>query len=738
MKVIRIHQILCQSTRTATRKRRQSHAVMRILLMMPAVLVLVQGFLQPRQIQEFPRASFRTRIRYNLDSRQTFFHSSLRIREHKRHDFSPQSTCLFGARLRQPTSAIPSESKEIQSTSRRRKRRTWRQYFPKLQKFYQQHGHSHVNFNEDEDLHIWTENIRKTYRGKRRQELGPEKLKALKALGFSWSRSQPQRKAPIQQKTTHRNQRATSRQRKWQEYYPMLEEFHSIHGHCNVTAADNKNLHKWVASLRKNYQCQAIVRDLAPAVSRALNDDAQSASPLLSDEQFEALQALNFTWSTKKQKIRKGMKKWKTWDEYFPRLVGFYKTHGHCNITLSEHDDEDHKDLYEFRQSLPYRRYTEEKAQLLQQLGVSLKVQTRATWKPLHRKEMIDRLHVFYNEHGHVVVTSDDNDPELHEWTQRYIRSHTYKNLCRLVIPNYGKTRKDEKWQTEFDRLKDYHMKHGHFNIRGDSKLYNFVQHQRKQYRKLVKGEKSQLTQKRIEALEQIGFHWGKSHDIRWKERIEELDTFTSIYGHPAVPQEFEQNPQLGKWVMNQRSLKRSNNNEDPITLRKDRVEDLDRREFIWNVRNKQWWDKLQMAKEFQAAHGHLNVTTSDPTYASLRQWLSDQRHFYRSTKLRHRLTEDRIEALESLPGFEWRIRFSESPSKTDWSNLLNAMREKGISSKAKVKAHWFDGLNPFEQEVKTVWTDEDIMALWNEEGEDTDADEYYYEDEDSKNFLRA
>ena len=65
-------------------------------------------------------------------------------------------------------------------------------------------------------------------------------------------------------------------------------------------------------------------------------------------------------------------------------------------------------------------------------------------------------------------------------------------------------------------------------------------------------------------------------------------------------------------------------------------------------------------------------------------------------------------------------------------------MREKGISPKGRVKTHWFDGVNPLEQEVKTFWTDEEIMALWNEEGEDDDADEYYYEDENSKSFLRA
>ncbi|KAL3938113.1 MAG: hypothetical protein SGARI_001874 [Bacillariaceae sp.] len=354
---------------------------------------------------------------------------------------------------------------------------------------------------------------------------------------------------------------------------------------------------------------------------------------------------------------------------------------------------------------------------------------------------MIGKLHTFYKKHGHVIVTEQDNDPELYQWTQRYIRSHTHKKLCRLVIPNYGKTRKDEKWEAMLKRLKDFHQQHGHFNIRGDSKLYNFVQNQRKQYRKLVKGEKSQMTRERIEALEDItGFEWGKSHDIRWQERLAELETFAKIYGHPAVPQDFDQNSKLGNWVMNQRTFRRMNEDGVLTSLGTSRVEELKDLDFVWNARNKRWWDMFETIKVFQEEHGDLNMNPSDPTHASMRRWLSEQRHFYRTEKFRHRMTEERIEALESIPGFEWRLRGSKSPSKADWLDLLNAMRAKGISPKAKAKTHWFDGVNPFEQEVKTDWTEEDIMALWNEEeGEDEKEDEdYYYEDEDSKNFLRA
>jgi hypothetical protein len=258
-----------------------------------------------------------------------------------------------------------------------------------------------------------------------------------------------------------------------------------------------------------------------------------------------------------------------------------------------------------------------------------------------------------------------------------------------------------------------------------------------------VRGEPSQLNGKRVEALEDLGFDWGKSHDIKWKERLKEFDAFQQIYSHANVPQQFGKNPQLGRWVMNQRTLKRLNEEGCGTSLRPYRVHQLEQKDFIWNVHDRQWWSMFQSLKEFQQEHGHLTIPSDDFVRSRLRQWMNEQRYHYRSDKLRQRLTEDRIQALESLPGFRWvirdRVRDGDGPSKEDWSDLMEAMRDKGITPQAKVKTHWFDGVNPFTQEVKTVWTDDDLMALWNEGIDDGQDDEdYYFEDEDSKNFLRA
>ena len=102
-------------------------------------------------------------------------------------------------------------------------------------------------------------------------------------------------------------------------------------------------------------------------------------------------------------------------------------------------------------------------------------------------------------------------------------------------------------------------------------------------------------------------------------------------------------------------------------------------------------------------------------------------------------MTQDRIEALESISDFSWR-RSRNGPSRADWSQLFVAIKEKGIGPGGKAKQHWFDGVNPFQQEVKTEWSEQELLALWNEENDDDDdeEDDDYYEDEQSRLFLRA
>ena len=282
------------------------------------------------------------------------------------------------------------------------------------------------------------------------------------------------------------------------------------------------------------------------------------------------------------------------------------------------------------------------------------------------------------------------------------------------------------KWEHRFQELQAFQKIHGHCSVstREYPKLGVFVQNQRREYRKLLGGNRTTLTPQRIERLQRIGFEWQRSHDERWEERYNDLVAFQRQYGHVNVPEDYAANFPLGQWVMNQRTAYRWHQQGLPTGLTKERIRKLNKLEFQWKWKESQWLGMLERLKKYQEVHGHVNVERADTKNYDLYIWLNRQRYYYtlRRGKKSSDLTDERIALLEGIPEFSWRRR-KNRPSKEDWSQLFVAIREKGIAPGVKAKQHWFDGVNPFEMEVKSVWTEEELVALWNAEDDDDDDD---------------
>jgi len=72
----------------------------------------------------------------------------------------------------------------------------------------------------------------------------------------------------------------------------------------------------------------------------------------------------------------------------------------------------------------------------------------------------------------------------------------------------------------------------------------------RNAYKKIQKGMKANhnLTQDRIERLEEIGFRWqGVDYDEAFEKRCLELIAFKEKFGHCNVPRTYTGNPSLGR-----------------------------------------------------------------------------------------------------------------------------------------------------------------------------------------------
>ena len=265
---------------------------------------------------------------------------------------------------------------------------------------------------------------------------------------------------------------------------------------------------------------------------------------------------------------------------------------------------------------------------------------------------------------------------------------------------------------------------YGHCRVstRKNRKLGVFVQNQRREYRRLLAGNKTTLTSDRIQKLVAVGFEWYRSHDVAWSERYNDLLDFFERNGHCNVPEDYAENFQLGQWCMNQRTAYRFVQQGKPTGLTLERIRKLEAINFTWSYRELQWRSKYERLQQYQQVHGHIRIKTSDMEVTDLRKWLTLQRYFYNRRTISNgtsALTKERIEALESIPEFTWRAQRGSGPSKADWSELFVAIRQRGIQPGTRAKKHWFDGMNRFEKEVKSIWTDEDLVELWNQEDDD-------------------
>ena len=90
-------------------------------------------------------------------------------------------------------------------------------------------------------------------------------------------------------------------------------------------------------------------------------------------------------------------------------------------------------------------------------------------------------------------------------------------------------------------------------------------------------------------------------------------------------------------------------------------------------------------------------------------------------------LSSSRIQRMErTIPNFQWSVRGSKSngPSSEDWFLLFEEMRKKGIGPNVRPKQHWFEGMNVQNIPIKdTPYTEQEILALWNQEDDDDDDD---------------
>ena len=323
---------------------------------------------------------------------------------------------------------------------------------------------------------------------------------------------------------------------------------------------------------------------------------SEGAHSNMTQERLEKLGSIGFEWN-----------KWKdTWNERYEELKDFKDQQGHCNVP---HKYQPNKALGNWvqKQRQNYKlmlegsksgRMTEERVEKLENIGF--------------------------------------------EWNKKDI------------------------WDMRLEELKLFKAQHGNCNVpmRRNKVLGQWVITQRKNYKRMLEGSKSYMTEERVEKLENIGFEWTINKYVQkytWDERLGQLKRYKAQNGHCNVSMRDDRNKGLGIWVGTQRTEYKHMLEGSKSALTEERVEKLENIGFEWTIKGyvqKCTWDeRLQQLKKFKAQYGHCNVPADYESNKSLGQWVSNQRQKYKLLLQgsKSALTEERVEKLESL-GFEWRI----------------------------------------------------------------------------------
>jgi len=155
----------------------------------------------------------------------------------------------------------------------------------------------------------------------------------------------------------------------------------------------------------------------------------------------------------------------------------------------------------------------------------------------------------------------------------------------------------DEGWMQMFEELMEYKEQHGDCLVpkkyEGNTKLAKWVSHQRQQYQNNKMGKTSPMTEERIYKLEQIGFVWdasdkiggGKRNDEGWMQMFEQLMEYKEQHGDCLVPQVYEGNPKLGKWVSRQRYFYHRTKMGKSTRMTEERQHKLEELGFVWKAK---------------------------------------------------------------------------------------------------------------------------------------------------------
>ena len=282
----------------------------------------------------------------------------------------------------------------------------------------------------------------------------------------------------------------------------------------------------------------------------------------------------------------------------------------------------------------------------------------------------------------------------------------------------------DVQWKKRLKELKAYKETHGNCLVpqryRLNKSLGIWVNTQRREYTKWLKGKSSRLTKEKIDLLEDMGFVWivvsgpilkdsnrFKRIEEQWKQKFNELVKYKEKYGDCLVPRRYEQNNiKLGNWVGNQRrEYKRWLKGIKTCRLTQEKVDLLEDIGFVWmdkfkTMRNEEcyrfnlieglWKQRLAMMRAYKEKHGDCLVPRRYvENNIKLGNWVCYQRAEYKKWQKgeKSQLTQEKVDLLEDI-GFVWMVKASPIRKESNRSNEESSISSVDVASTKTTKSN--------------------------------------------------
>lgn len=298
----------------------------------------------------------------------------------------------------------------------------------------------------------------------------------------------------------------------WSEKLQLLREYKEQHGDCDVPfeylTPSGVALGRWVDNQRGEYRRREGRRISA-----------------LGPQRIKELEELGFDFgSPQKEK----------WEKHYQNLLRFVHDYGHPNVP-QRYQAEDGSNLGEWvkKQRQEYRLYQEGKYAKISQKRIDRLNRINFAWNAQTSRTFEDNfalLEQFHRENGHCRV------PEGHKFAgnitlDRWFTEQRYRH-GRFMAGKKSKITQEKidkmdaigfewgkpvasRWAEQFNELVEFKRLKGHCIVPAgyrvpetQTNLGNWVDRQRQEYRKLQNGERSRLSQERIDELNSVGFVW--------------------------------------------------------------------------------------------------------------------------------------------------------------------------------------------------------------------------------------